>query len=51
LHDNKWLFGLLRKKKNAAFTWTDEHDVAFNKLKDAMTSEPICLSFPTGMKK
>ena len=33
-------------KKNAVFNWTDEHDVAFNKLKDAMTSEPICLSFP-----
>ena len=25
---------------------TDEHTVAFNKLKKAMTTEPICLSFP-----
>jgi len=33
-------------KKNAQFTWTDEHDAAFNKLKQAITSAPICLSIP-----
>lgn len=33
-------------KKNAPFVWTEKHTAAFEKLKEAMTTQPLCLHVP-----
>ena len=38
-------------KKNAPYNWTEEHTAAFERLKTAMTSAPVCLAIPNWHEK
>jgi len=33
-------------RQNVTFEWNDVHERAFNKLKEAMTTAPLCLAIP-----